>query len=46
MKLPRRGDMNTPDPEPTEWQLFGAPGVVFALAAVGGILYALAQFFK
>ena len=38
--------MNTPDPNPTEMQLFGAPGVILTLAALGGILYALAQFFK
>jgi hypothetical protein len=44
MRLVRR--MGTPDPEPTEVQFFGASGILLALGAAAGILYALVQFLK
>jgi hypothetical protein len=45
MTLPRRGDMSTPDPDPTEFQLFGGLiGVMIVGGAVIGLLYGLLQF--
>ena len=37
--------MGTPEPDPTELDFFGAPGVLLTLGAMAGILHALVQFF-
>ena len=38
--------MLRPRPDPTELQMFGAPGIVVVGFAVIGILYALVQFLR
>ena len=38
--------MLRPRPDPTELQMFGAPGIIVVGFAVIGILYALVQFLR